>query len=71
MELDWITPQQASDQWGITVRQVQSLCSQERVRGAIRLGRVWLIPKNTPRPQDGRTKVAKSVKLPKQEDNNK
>ena len=62
MELDWITPQQAADKWGITVRQVQSLCSQGQVVGAMRLGRVWIIPKRTEKPIDGRTKVAKMIK---------
>jgi len=62
MEMEWITPQQAADKWGITARQVQSLCSQGQVNGATRLGRVWLIPKGAEKPLDGRTKVAKQRK---------
>ena len=54
MELDWITPQQASENWGISDRQVQALCSKGRVDGAVRLGRGWLIPKSSPKPKDGR-----------------
>jgi hypothetical protein len=60
MELDWITPQQASKLWGITERQIQSLCSKGKVKGVVRLGRSWLIPKGTPKPLDGRTKEAKA-----------
>jgi excisionase family DNA binding protein len=55
MELDWITPQQAAEQWGITDRRVQALCINGRIDGAVRLGRGWLIPKNAPKPIDGRT----------------
>jgi excisionase family DNA binding protein len=56
MELDWITPQQAAEKWGITDRRVQALCSNGKIDGAVRLGRGWLIPKDTPKPLDGRTK---------------
>ena len=64
MELDWITPLQAAKQWEITERQVQSLCAQGKVNGAIRVSRVWLIPKDTHKPVDGRTKVAKQKPIP-------
>ena len=59
MEINCITPQQASKQWGITDRRVQALCANGKIDGAIRLGRGWLIPKNTPKPIDGRTKAAR------------
>jgi len=61
MELDWISPKQASIQWGITERHVQSLCSRGRIAGVVRLGRSWLIPRDAPKPIDGRTKEAKQV----------
>ena len=54
MELDWITPQQASEKWGITVRRVQALCANGQINDIVKLGRVWLIPKNAPKPVDGR-----------------
>ena len=59
MELDWITPVQASEKWGITVRHVQSMCKDGKIPGVMRVSKVWLIPKNAPRPIDGRTKNAK------------
>ncbi|MDR3289493.1 MAG: helix-turn-helix domain-containing protein [Peptococcaceae bacterium] len=52
--MDWITPQQAAEKWNITDRRVQDLCLSGRIDGAVRLGRGWLIPKNTPKPADGR-----------------
>jgi len=58
MEMDWMTPLQAAKQWEITERQVQSLCAQGKVKGAIRVSRVWLIPIDTHKPVDGRTKAA-------------
>ena len=54
-----MSSQQAAELWSITDRQVQSLCSQGKIIGATKLGRAWLIPKDTPKPLDGRTKTAK------------
>jgi len=54
MNLDFITPAQASEKWGIKVRRVQALCANGQIDGAIQVSRVWLIPKNTPKPPDGR-----------------
>ena len=60
MELDWMTPQQAAEKWGITDRRIQALCANGQINGAIRLGRGWLIPKSAVKPIDGRTKEAKN-----------
>ena len=60
MELDWMTPQQAAEKWGITDRRIQALCTNGQIDGAIRLGRGWLIPKSALKPIDGRTKAAKN-----------
>ena len=59
MDIDWVTPQEIGELWGIKPRRVQALCEQGRVNGAKRMSRFWLIPKNAPRPIDGRTKAAK------------
>lgn len=59
MDMDWLTPEEAGTIWGIKARRVQTLCSNGRIIGVVRKGRVWLIPKNTPKPIDGRTKAAK------------
>jgi hypothetical protein len=63
MNLDWISPLQASEAWGITERQVQSLCKNGKIEGVVKWGRSWLIPKNTLKPVDGRTKQAKEKAL--------
>jgi len=62
MDIDWITPQQAAEKWGITDRRVQEFCAKGRIDGAVRLGRGWLIPKNAPRPKDGRAKNGRKPK---------
>jgi len=59
MELEWMSPEQAAKIWGVKKRQVQLLCSQGRIKGVVKFGRSWLIPKNANKPIDGRTKAAK------------
>ena len=56
MELDWISARQAAEKWGITDRRVQALCKNGQIEGVMRLGRAWLIPKDTAKPTDGRAK---------------
>jgi len=62
MTIDWITAEDAGRKWGIKARQVQALCTDGKVEGAVRMGHAWLIHKDAPRPVDGRTKAAKSAK---------
>jgi excisionase family DNA binding protein len=67
MELNLMSTQQAAKLWGITDRQVQSLCLHGKIEGATKLGRAWLIPKDTPKPIDGRTKIAKRQRIQRKE----
>ena len=61
MEITWLTPEEISVEWGIKPRRVQALCSNGQIPNAIRKGRMWLIPKGTSKPIDGRTKAAKNT----------
>lgn len=46
----FITVQEAADKWGITSRQVQILCKNNRIDGATRMSRIWVIPENAKKP---------------------
>lgn len=39
----YITVQEAAEKWGITPRQVQILCKNNRIIGATRMSRIWII----------------------------
>lgn len=54
--MEYMTPKEAAEKWGITERRVQALCAAGRVKGAARLGIAWAIPKTTQKPKDGRYK---------------
>ena len=60
--MEYMTAKQAAEEWGIKVRQVQALCEKGKISSANRLGNMWIIPKGTKKPADGRTKQAKLLK---------
>jgi len=70
MELDWITPKQAAEKWGISNRRVQALCANGQIEGVAKLGLVWLIPINAPKPIDGRKRNGRKPTKNKQENEN-
>ena len=53
----YMTVQEAAIKWNISERRIQTLCSENRIEGIVRLSRVWLIPKDAKKPADGRFKV--------------
>ncbi len=49
----YITVKEAAEKWGVTPRHVQILCSEERIKGATRFGRSWMIPRGAVLPSSG------------------
>ena len=54
MIVDYESAEEAARRWGVSVRWVQALCRGQRIPGAQRLGRVWLIPREAEKPLDQR-----------------
>ena len=54
--MDYLTTVEMSKKWGISSRRIALLCEQDRVGGAIKKGKTWLIPCNALKPEDGRKK---------------
>lgn len=50
---DFMATKEASQKWGITIRQVQNLCKDGRVPGVEKVGRNYLIPSESARPVYG------------------
>ena len=57
-----------AEKWGITERQVQSLCKTGKIEGAIKFGPAWAIPENAVKPT--RTGKLKPGRKPKDGDEN-
>ena len=53
----YITVQEAAEKWGVTPRQVQILCKTNRIPGATRLRRIWIIPENEEKPTNEKRNV--------------
>ena len=52
----------------ISTRRAQILYDRGKVKGAVKMGITWIIPRGTPKPIEGRTREAKKDKtrLPKE-----
>lgn len=50
----YITVQEAAEKWGVTPRQVQILCKENRIVGATRMSRIWVIPENAEKPTNSK-----------------
>jgi hypothetical protein len=61
-DMDYMTLKEASKIWGVTPRWINYYCSSGRILGAIKMGTIWLIPKNAEKPIDGRTKQGRKLK---------
>lgn len=46
----YMTVQEAAEKWGVTSRQVQILCKENRISGASRMSRIWVIPEEAEKP---------------------
>ncbi len=60
--MEFLSTKQTSEKWGISARRIQILCAENRVAGAIRVGKTWIIPARAEKPKDGRVKSGKYVK---------
>lgn len=59
--MEYMNAQQAAQKWNISDRRVRVLCSEGKIAGAIKDGKSYKIPINTPKPPDGRVKKTDDV----------
>ena len=59
---EYMTVQEAATKWDISERRIQTLCSENRIEGVVRLSRVWLIPKDAKKPIIGERRTTRSKK---------
>ena len=60
--MEYLSIKQTSEKWGISVRRIQVLCSENRIPGAMKIGSYWAIPAGAEKPDDKRIKSGKYVK---------
>jgi len=59
--MEYISVNEAAKKWGVTERLVQIMCSSNRVPGARKIGRQWMIPISAEHPTDLRKEKALTV----------
>lgn len=52
--MDFLSAAEVAELWGISKRRVTILCKAGRVPGAMIKGNMWLIPKDSKKPEDPR-----------------
>ena len=57
--MDYMTLREASEKWGISTRQINYYCTEDRILGAVKMAGVWLIPITAGKPHDRRRKDEK------------
>lgn len=57
--MEYKSIREIADEWGISKRRIQVLCSENRIEGAVRIGYSWAIPANAKKPEDARIKSGK------------
>ncbi|ADY55228.1 hypothetical protein Sgly_0882 [Syntrophobotulus glycolicus DSM 8271] len=57
--MDYISAREAADKWGITSRMVNYHCAAGRIEGARKIGNIWAVPQDAPKPDDGRKRPKK------------
>ena len=58
----YMTLKEAAEKWVIGDRRINTLCLEGRIEGASKIGNLWVIPVDTPKPDDNRIKSGKYIK---------
>ena len=63
--MEYITVSEAAKKWGVTVRRVQMLCNEQKIKGAVRFGRAWKIPSKAVLPSSQGKREAPHLPMPR------
>ena len=58
----YMTLKEAAEKWGIGDRRINTVCLEGRIEGASKIGNLWVIAVDTPKPDDNRIKSGKYIK---------
>ncbi|MDT3698373.1 MAG: Dam family site-specific DNA-(adenine-N6)-methyltransferase [Thermincola sp.] len=54
--MGFISAKEAAEKWNISQRRVAILCAENRISGAMMVGNMWIIPDDSEKPEDARSK---------------
>jgi len=59
--MDYLTIKEICEKWEVGTRIVTQYCNEGRIKGAVKKGNLWLIPKDATKPTDKRRRENKSA----------
>lgn len=59
--MEYLTTTEMSKIWNLSTRRIGVLCSEGRIDGAVKKGKMWLLPADSKKPADARFKKEKST----------
>lgn len=60
--MEYLSIKQIAEKWGISIRRIQLLCSEDRIPGSTRIGSYWDIPADAEKTDDPRIMSGKYIK---------
>ena len=60
--MEYLLVTQTAEKWGISGRRIQTLCTQGRIEGVMKIGSYWDIPADAEKPTDKRASSGKYIK---------
>lgn len=60
--MEFMTIKEAAEKWNLSVRRVQIICNEGRIKGAMKFGNAWAVLKDAVKPTDKRIKSGKYIK---------
>ena len=63
--MEFITVKEAAEKWQVSTRRVQILCNQNRIKGAYRFGKSWMIPSGAVLPNARMRKEEPRLPMPR------
>lgn len=64
-DMEYITVKEAAEKWQVSTRRVQILCAQDRIKGAYRFGKSWVIPAKAVLPNARRKEEEPTLPMPR------
>lgn len=60
--MEFMTVKEASEKWHISERRLQTICNEGMIKGVVKFGHSWAIPRDSEKPADKRVKSGKYIK---------
>lgn len=63
--MEYISVKEASEKWGVTPRQVQKLCNENKIKGVVKFGKSWMIPERAILPSSAKKDKEPHLPMPR------